>query len=199
LFALGLSGIALLSGCSSIVNTAGKGDFSCPGMPTGVTCKTPAAVYKSTHGSITETEFDEPIVGLSSKPDAKKASAAPAPTGNSMAKPLANVRATVATAGPKPVREPAQVVRIWIAPWVDKQDNLHLAQTLYAEVKPRTWTVGKSESLTASGYVIPHQAFDAIGAKEEKNERTEKRPSDGDTSANSQAVKDANSMTEPAN
>lgn len=136
-----------ISACSSL-NPVGNGDFSCPGMPMGVTCKTPAAVYKSSNGTIAPTEFDEVM------PGAKKAQmeSAQAPIGNFTG------YSTSTNIGPRPVREPAQVVRIWIAPWIDKSDNLNLASYQYTEIAPRTWSLGKTEASVA-GYVIPHKVI----------------------------------------
>ena len=180
--------IAGLAGCASVLNTAGESEFGCPGMPKGIVCKTPAAVYKSTNQDPADSEFDTPIGMAGSTPSVEK-----------MTKPAATMPALgalpQAKPGPKPVREEARVVRIWIAPWVDKQDNLHLASTQYAEVKPRTWTVGRPEAgQDAGGYVIPHLAYESIGAV--KNERNETRPSDAPTSGQPQSSRDLSGMPE---
>jgi conjugal transfer pilus assembly protein TraV len=85
------------------------------------------------------------------------------------------------------VREAAKVVRIWIAPWIDQQDNLHLAQTQYSEVTPRTWTVGIDEVKAGSSYVIPHVAFNNIplpaDAGKLPNDRPAGRPSEDSNSS----------------
>lgn len=133
-------------------------------MPMGVICKTPAAVYKSTHLEPAPTEFDVPIGRSAPTPNAASGLSAPsAQASRNLAEGVIN--APVASAprinGPRPVREPAQVARIWIAPWIDKNDNLHLATIHYTEVRPRTWTVGKPEVLSAAGYVVPHQVLQA--------------------------------------
>ncbi len=196
---LGIAILVVLTGCASALNTAGKGDYACPGMPSGVLCKTPAAVYKSTHLDPVETEFDKPIgsAAVAASEEARKPNAA---THSKIANAAARNSTTNGANGPRPVREPATVVRIWIAPWVDKQDNLHLAQTQYTEVKPRTWTVGKPESTANSGYVIPHRAYESIASGDApKNERNEKRPSDVNQSVKSQASREANALAEPLN
>jgi conjugal transfer pilus assembly protein TraV len=193
---LSLSALAFLSGCSSMLNTAGSGEYGCPGMPNGVVCKTPAAVYKSTHLDPVQTSFDTPI----GSPDVGQTSTAPAV----QAAGLPHIPAVVASktaSGPRPVREAAKVARIWIAPWVDKNDNLHLAQTQYTEIKPRTWTVGKPEVAAGSGYVIPHRAFEGIAVpRAEPNERGDVRPSEGVMPpATSRASQEANSLDAPPN
>lgn len=154
-----LAAAGVVSGCASSLNTAGKADYACPGMPSGVVCKTPAAVYKSTHQEPAATEFDVPIGKTVSIPAAAPAAAQQAPRNieeGVLVQPLAS---SPRINGPRPVREPAQVARIWIAPWVDKSDNLHLATIHYTEVRPRTWTVGKPEVTSAPGYVVPHRAL----------------------------------------
>ena len=41
-----------------------------------------------------------------------------------------------------PVRAPAKVMRIWVAPWVDDSGDLHLAGHLFTEIEGRKWSVG---------------------------------------------------------
>lgn len=174
-------------GCASTLNTADNSDFGCPGMPLGVVCKTPAAVFNSTNGELPVTDFDTPIgakkiangdVGNNmSVPEHKVVAAMPGMPG------LPEINDLAKNHGPRPVREPARVVRIWIAPWVDKQDNLHLAQLQYSEVTPRYWTVGIDEVKSGSSYVIPHVAFNNIAlpadAGKIPNDRPVGRSSDG--------------------
>ncbi|OLP04566.1 type IV conjugative transfer system lipoprotein TraV [Rhodoferax antarcticus ANT.BR] len=178
--------VGTVAGCASLVNTADNADFGCPGMPLGVTCKTPAAVYNSTNGQLPISDFDTPI-------GAKKLASGDAGGEMSIPEPKAfaamsgmpvTVEATSNSRhGPKPVREAAKVVRIWIAPWVDKEDNLHLAQLQYTEVTPRYWTVGMDEVKSGSSYVIPHIAFNNIPlpveAGKNPNDRSVGRSSDG--------------------
>lgn len=197
---LSVAALAMLSGCSSVLNTAASSDYSCPGMPNGVVCKTPAAVYKSTHLDPPVTEFDTPIgsMAISGGGTATAPSAAYVNMANAASGLTSNI-----VSGPRPVREPAKVARIWIAPWVDKNDNLHLAQVQYTEIKPRTWTVGKPEVAASAGYVIPHRAFEAISASgDAKNERSESRPSGGAIVASpvsSQASHEASNLVAPPN
>jgi conjugal transfer pilus assembly protein TraA len=44
--------------------------------------------------------------------------------------------------GPVPLRAPAQVMRVWIAPWEDSRGDLHAPGYLYTEIEPRRWTLG---------------------------------------------------------
>ncbi len=172
------------TGCS-VLNTAENADFACPGMPLGVTCKTPAAVYRSSNGDLPITDFDTP---MGSKALASGGTTYPMSVPDPKSPVVVNDANTIGSApgsvakGPRPVREAAKVVRIWIAPWVDREDNLHLAQTQYTEVTPRTWTVGIEEIKSANGYVIPHAAFNNIplpvDAGKNTNDRSAERSSE---------------------
>jgi conjugal transfer pilus assembly protein TraV len=46
---------------------------------------------------------------------------------------------------PMPVLEPARVVRIWVAPWVDAKGDLHMPGYLCSEITPRRWSLGEAE------------------------------------------------------
>lgn len=39
-------------------------------------------------------------------------------------------------------RSPAQVMRIWIAPWTDDAGDLHMPGYVYSEIKSRRWSIG---------------------------------------------------------
>ena len=151
---VGVVSVVLLTGCASVVNTAENAEYACPGMPLGVLCKTPAAVYRSTHADPAPTAFDTPIGTLDPSTTQSAHSLSGLPTN------FAPITSRTTVSGPRPVREPAKVARIWIAPWVDKNDNLHLGQTQFTEIKPRTWTIGKAETQAGSGSVIPHRALE---------------------------------------
>jgi hypothetical protein len=44
-------------------------------------------------------------------------------------------------AGAVPLRSPARVMRIWIAPWEDSRGDLHAPGYLYTEIDPRHWAL----------------------------------------------------------
>ncbi len=171
--------IALLSGCSSWLNTAGEDEFSCPGMPQGIICKSPMAVYKSTNQMPALTDSDMPIG--QKVPNVKY--------GNDMGKtasPEQNPNASNGMPGPhvadlaRPIRVPAQVMRIWIAPWIDSKDDLHFPSYLFTEVQPRTWSFGKSE-FSGQGMVVPHRELAAVppvNATVPARQPEEKQPTD---------------------
>lgn len=127
--------ILLLTGCSSTFNTAGTSEFSCPGMP-GVMCKTPGQVYKMTQGdTLDATALDSKIARVKT------------------INPVASISESNT---PMPIREPAKVMRIWIAPWTDKNDDLHWPSFVYTEIQQRKWRFG-NPNFKAMSPVIPYK------------------------------------------
>ena len=57
---------------------------------------------------------------------------------------------------PTPIRTPAQVMRIWIAPWEDSDGDLMVSNYVFTELEPRRWMIGKSAP-TLSPSLIPLQ------------------------------------------
>lgn len=135
--------ISLLQGCASTFNPAGSSEFACPGMPSGVTCKNPREVYKMT---------DSP------RASGNGTAAGQVPTyiysGN-----LGNQQLN-----PVPVLEQAQVMRVWIAPWVDKNKDLHWPGLMFTEVRPRQWNFGEN-SFDGVEPPVPHMMYEVAKAK----------------------------------
>ena len=42
--------------------------------------------------------------------------------------------------GPVPLREPALVMRVWVAPWEGANGDLNVPGYVYTEIAPRRWT-----------------------------------------------------------
>ncbi|WPL15731.1 conjugal transfer protein TraV [Thiorhodovibrio winogradskyi] len=58
---------------------------------------------------------------------------------------------------PTPTRGPAQVLRIWIAPWEDSAGNLHGASHVFTEVVPRRWQLASATETATSTVLTPLQ------------------------------------------
>ncbi|WP_234484831.1 type IV conjugative transfer system lipoprotein TraV [Noviherbaspirillum pedocola] len=188
LLALAIAVPAVLTGCASALNPAGESTFSCPGMPQGIICKTPMAVYKSTEQMPAETEYDMPIgKHLDDKEGGASMSYAlpkATPANHSAGAASRNVSMTgtaiVKSSKSKPIREPAQVMRIWIAEWTDKNDDLHYPGYLFTEIQPRRWSVGKPESAGRNS-ITPFRAPAApVAARDSKEQPVAAKPSEGE-------------------
>ncbi|WP_082886920.1 TraV family lipoprotein [Achromobacter ruhlandii] len=151
----------------------------------GITCKTPMAVIKSTDQPMPLRESDLPFgvtmkdiesgavagnVQIGSFPAAKSerqgAQGAPIAGSYDLAK------AVGAGAGGvdggdiygKPVREPAVVMRIWVAPWIDARDDLHYPSYVFTEVQPRRWAMGAA-GFVNRGILAPAKMVRPTGSK----------------------------------
>jgi conjugal transfer pilus assembly protein TraV len=204
---LGLMAIAAMtSGCSSMLSPVGSDEFSCePGKPKA-TCRTPTAVYRSTHGTAPVAETDAPVawsklirgtsgeVAVDAERQTQSGEYAPRPVNGQaraqMGVPGLNAKTlglgAVATAG-RPVRENAQVMRIWVAPWIDKKDDLHYPSYIFTEVQPRRWTFGVNE-FGGRGVVVPHKDFATADPQRSSASAAERAPAGLAKPANPEAV-----------
>jgi conjugal transfer pilus assembly protein TraV len=114
----------LLAACSSL--SIGEGDFSCPGMPSGVRCQSARQVY--------EDAVSGRVVAAETRTGAETGIAPP--TDNQAIWPITPDDRRI------PVRTPAVVMRVWVAPYEDKHGDLHLAGLIFTEIERRTWEIG---------------------------------------------------------
>ena len=117
----------VLGGCSVV--PVGEAEFSCPGTGPGVRCASAREVYEMTN-TRERLETQRTGTGEATTAPAPRQSAAPAPV------PAPRID------GPVPVRAPAVVMRVWVAPWEDQVGDLMAAGYVYTEIEPRRWAVG---------------------------------------------------------
>ncbi|NEV60335.1 TraV family lipoprotein [Thiorhodococcus minor] len=58
---------------------------------------------------------------------------------------------------PLPLRLPAQVMRLWLAPWEDDRGDLHASGYVFTEIAPRTWTLAEGPSRFSNAVLRPLQ------------------------------------------
>jgi conjugal transfer pilus assembly protein TraV len=124
----------LLSGCAT--------QYGCKGMPDDPKCLSTTEAYQVTDKAL---------------PDSPKMDAAiqPSVSGSKMSQPPQQ-QPVPKIDDPTPIRTPAQVMRIWIAPWEDSDGDLMVSNYVYTELEPRRWMIGKSAP-TLSPSLIPLQ------------------------------------------
>lgn len=173
--------LSLLAGCSTIFDPNGaSSDYSCinpddvetqeDAATKGITCKTPFAVYKSTHGKPPLRESDLPV-GVTMKDlesgkvkmrgDANPNDGLPHPGFDQSYRAPSQLAPQNQPEYARPVRQPATVMRIWIAPWVDKRDDLHFPSVIYTEIQPRRWAFGEEE-FSGRGMVVPTKQLSTV-------------------------------------
>lgn len=155
-FAL-LGGAALFAtGCSSIANV-GASDFNCASTD-GVKCKSTREVYEMTNNGNVPTaergvqkkryarlneqtaQQEQDQKQEQEKEDRQALKDQADPVAKNYVAPRLPDR-------PVPIRTPAEVMRIWIAPWEDKNGDLNTNGYVYTEIEPRRWVIGKPNSV----------------------------------------------------
>lgn len=126
-----------VSGCSTL-GVGESTEFGCNKKQAGMGCASVEQVYKATNGGNYRQEL------------ATEKAGAARPTAPASVVPVA------APNWPTPVLEPAAVVRIWIAPWVDDRKALHWPSYVFAEVTPRKWSFGNMD-FRSSHQLVPLQ------------------------------------------
>jgi conjugal transfer pilus assembly protein TraV len=169
LIALMLAALPLFSGCASMLNTGNSDKFGCEGMPKGVVCKTPRQVY-----SMTNSGFND--IGTAGENNVSGIKKSGKVIDNQMASVVNNYDTNSGQLAPVPVLEQAKVLRIWVAPWVDKNKDLHWPGLIFTKVQVNTWNFG-NDSFEGVDPPVPHrmlQGSEPIPPKKLEVEQTNK-------------------------
>jgi len=104
--------------------------YGCP-APDGVQCKPISEVYSST-------------LSAKSQPQEKSAGKAKSNKG-SPAKPASPAMESfpgLPSIPPVPIRSAPRILRVWVAPWIDAEGDLHQEGYLYVVVDQGKWAIG---------------------------------------------------------
>ena len=100
--------------------------YGCP-APEGVQCKPISEVYRS----VSQTGGTVPK-GKGSAAPTKTPSAAPGVEGSAGGE----------ADGPSPIRSAPKILRVWVAPWIDTEGDLHQQSYLYVVIDHGAWAMG---------------------------------------------------------
>ncbi|MBD0037777.1 type IV conjugative transfer system lipoprotein TraV [Klebsiella pneumoniae] len=132
--------LLILSGCSTF--NIGKDEYSCPGMPNGVQCMSARDVYAATNDGNVPRPMKPEEVEAKAEADGEGSSNVSANSSSSGDPVIDNYVAPSLPDRPIPIRTPAQVMRIWVAPWEDTNGDLIVTGYVYTEIEPRRWVIG---------------------------------------------------------
>lgn len=173
----------VLAGCT----TVGSSDFACPGRPEGVRCASALEVYQATESSDSVAATHTDALGDEPERAARVSARRQVPVNRSMASaeqasrhrrrdreqvrrspPPVSSESTLATATtsrilpridkPVPVRTPARVMRVWIAPWEDKRGVFHSGGYAFVEIEARRWALGEPAKTEPARFFSMHDA-----------------------------------------
>jgi conjugal transfer pilus assembly protein TraV len=124
-----------LAGCASLSGVGGESHYACP-APNGVRC-----------GSVTANHLqslpgDRPgrlTSGAASKSEGPHAAAEPTP---GQAAPAATPDATT------PLRSPPRILKLWVAPWEDREGVLHDAAFVFVPIDHGRWLLQRGRPAT---------------------------------------------------
>ena len=128
-------GTSVLTGCSSLA--LGDDEFSCKMENGGVPCASTSQMYEMTNNGQTPAKLArEKLLEKEGKTvdDGTKNGQSDFVLDNYVTNRLPDE--------PIPVRTPPQVMRIWVAPYEDKEGDFVMSGYVYTEVAPRRWTLG---------------------------------------------------------
>ena len=120
-------------------------EFACPGADHGSPCMSATEVYAASNraGTPAADEANEAHEQEGGEPDAARATEVT---------PVRSAGLSIARIEtPKPIRTPARVMRIYLAPWVSEDGTLMMPTYLYTEIEPRRWTIGERVPATGAG------------------------------------------------
>ncbi|MGH8159237.1 MAG: type IV conjugative transfer system lipoprotein TraV [Rhodanobacter sp.] len=154
-----------LIGCSTLALSGcifGKTKYECP-APTGAACMPVNRLYSLTNepgqaGIDSATGAVEP--GHSKK--RKVVADAPIDVGPQMS---AHVAPVPQPGDVVPIRAPARVMRIWVAPWQDENGDLHAASRMFVEIEPQRWAMGQEMVETPKSF-FPAQVVESPKSKD---------------------------------
>ena len=173
-------GACALNGCAYL--NVGEEDFSCSGMPDSVFCRSARDVYEATNDGAVPSrigpegaynkECDDCIRSegrnfnfgyeaedagqrLLSAADAGTDTPRRARDGGQGDEVIDSFVTPRLPDKPVPIRTPAVVMRIWIAPWVDAHDDLIAPGYVYAEIEPRRWIYSAAANAAHSSKFEP--------------------------------------------
>lgn len=197
LAAAAILGTLGLQGCAYL-NT-GEEEFSCSGMPDSVFCRSARDVYTATNdGSVPSRvgpegaynpdcddcvrsegrNFNFGYEADEEREQQKAGGAAGVPpsksNGNGAEKDevVDNFVTPRLPHKPVPIRTPAVVMRIWIAPWVDDNDDLIAPGYVYTEIEPRRWIYMPAAAKTDNSKFEPLR----MTSKPNRNAARQKKP-----------------------
>lgn len=131
--------IMLTAGCSA----QGRSEYGCPGLPDGVVCRDTRATYVAT------SNVDRLLADQRSQESEGRSSGGIA--GDAPAGAIAVPAGEFLQGAPIiPIRSPAVVMRVWIAPWQDESGDLMMPGYVMTEIEARRWQIGHDVTVMPS-------------------------------------------------
>lgn len=143
----------MFTGCASM----GASKYGC-GAPDGVSCRSIREVYAATDGPGMPAKTPGAEAPATAEAALDAAAAGLVPPASQRPQPMPSEAAVI------PWRTQPQVMRVWIAPYVDGRGDLHAGSRVFMEIEPKRWAVG-DVGLTARALPTPLQVRDGANGE----------------------------------
>jgi len=131
-----------LTACANMAGLDGKSEFACK-APDGVVCTSVSGVYANTLAGTLPARREG--YAQSEAPDSAS-EAKPKGPADPLKPYSAEPPAGTAPAAGTPLLSPPRVLRLWLAPWVDEDGDLHDQAYLYVMWHRGAWQLGHTEA-----------------------------------------------------
>ncbi len=152
--ALAAVGCTALAGCGTF--NVGEEEFACSGMPGSSYCHSARDVYQTSEKGIVPSpmrsdarneDCADCVYSEDVNPELKRLAEGASNDSNKTLQAIQvkgdevinNYVAPAMPTDPVPIRTPAQVMRIWVGPYVDTNGDLVAPGIVYTEIEPRRW------------------------------------------------------------
>ncbi len=132
-----------LSACANMAGLDGKSEFACK-APDGVVCTSVSGVYTNTLAGTLPAQLADHPQGVAPESATEIQQKGPADTPRPYG---ATPPAGTAPATGTPLLSPPRVLRLWLAPWVDEDGDLHDQAYLYVMWHRGEWQLGHTEAV----------------------------------------------------
>lgn len=142
--------LLLLNGCNTTFSgLSGATAFSCK-APSGVSCQSLSGVYEnSIQNNLPWQNAPKHDTKEMSNSTGKK---------EALAKPISTGSAAIVSppdADAVPLRTETRVLRIWMAPWMDADGDMHDQSYTYTVVDDGRWMIEKARDAIRAQYTVP--------------------------------------------
>lgn len=174
--ALAMTGLGMsLTGCAYF--NVGEEEFNCSGMPDSAYCHSARDVYNATNSGEVPSRvgpdgaynedcdncsrsegrnfnfgYEEELEQEQAKKSGQPTSSGATRRSSKRDEVIDNYVAPRLPDQPVPIRTPAVVMRIWVAPYIDDKDDLMAPGYVYTEIEPRRWIYGEQNYQMAGAF-----------------------------------------------
>lgn len=163
-----------LQGCSTL-GTSENSDFGCKALPEGVSCLSASQIYKETN---TKAMVNAQNLSTNKKKVKNNNGVLSSFGGNQVqtattnftqgAQDYYNRKFLSINDAPIPLKTQHSVMRIWIAPWIDKNEELHSGEFVFKNIVNSEWAIGSRIADTGNAGVRKTFSKQKIEEKEKK-------------------------------